>query len=66
MPENMFIANNADFERLRNLGFSDDEAKKLTYLKDHVDEQVEYREIRAEQYRLGFMRWLVEHDRISK
>jgi len=31
-----------------------------------VGEQIEYREMLAEQHRLDFMRWLVEHDRISK
>lgn len=66
MAENMFVANSADFERLREQGFTEDEAKKLVYMKDHVAEQVEYREMLEEQHRLDFMRWLVEHDRISK
>lgn len=66
MPENIYITNDADFERLRELGFTEDEITKLLYMKEHVDEQVEYREMLAEQHRLGFIRWLVEHDRISK
>jgi hypothetical protein len=66
MAENMFVANSADFERLREQGFTEAEAEKLIYMKEHVGEQVEYREMLAEQHRLDFMRWLVEHDRISK
>ena len=66
MSENMSIAGNTDFERLRSLGFTEREAEKLTHMREHVAEQVEYREMLAEQHRLAFMRWLVEHDRISK
>ena len=66
MPENTYAANSADFERLREQGFMEDEVAKLIYMKEHVVEQVEYREMLAEQHRLDFIRWLVEHDRISK
>jgi hypothetical protein len=66
MPENMFVANSADFEHLREQGFAKDEATKLIYMKDHVVEQIEYREMLEEQHRLAFIRWLVEHDRISE
>jgi hypothetical protein len=66
MPENMFATNSADFERLLEQGFTEAEATKLLYMKEHVKEQIEYRELLAEQHRLDFMRWLVEHDRISK
>jgi hypothetical protein len=66
MSEHMSIANGADFERLRTLGFTEAEARQLIFMKDHVGEQIEYRELMAEQYRLAFMRWLVEHDRIRK
>lgn len=66
MPENMFVADSADFERLREQGFTEVEAIKLVYMKEHVGEQIEYREMLAEQHRLDFMRWLVEHDRISE
>ena len=66
MPENIYITDSADFKRLRELGFTDDEAAKLAHMKDHFVDQVEYREMLQEQHRLDFMRWLVEHDRISK
>lgn len=66
MSENMSVTGNTDFEHLRLLGFTEIEAEKLTHMKEHVAEQVEYREMVAEHHRLAFMRWLVEHDRISK
>ena len=66
MPENLYATDNADFERLLTLGFSEAEAKQLVYMKDHVNEQTEYREMLEEQHRLGFIRWLIEHDRIEK
>lgn len=66
MAENMFVADSADFERLREQGFTEAEASKLMFMKEHVVEQIEYREMLEEQHRLDFMRWLVEHDRISK
>lgn len=66
MSENMSVVNDADFEHLRAQGFTEAEAEKLIFMKDHVEEQIEYREMVAEQHRLAFMRWLVEHDRISK
>ncbi len=66
MPENMFVTDSADFERLREQGFTEDEIQKLLYMKEHVGEQIEYREILEEQHRLDFMRWLVEHNRISQ
>jgi hypothetical protein len=66
MPENMFVADSADFQRLREKGFTEAEALKLIYMKEHVEEQIEYREMLEEQHRLNFVRWLVEHDRISE
>ena len=66
MPENMFVADSADFKRLREQGFTEEEAMKLVTMKEHVEEQIEYREMLEEEHRLAFMRWLVEHDRISK
>ncbi len=66
MPENLYATDNADFERLLNLGFSEAEATRLVYMKDHVSEQIEYREMLEEQHRLGFIRWLIEHDRMEK
>ena len=66
MSEDTFIANNADFEYLRDQGFAEDESSKLIHMRDHVDDQLEYREMVAEQHRLAFLRWLVEHDRIGQ
>ena len=66
MPENLYATDNADFEQLRSLGFSEIEATRLVYMKNHVTEQTEYREILEEQHRLGFIRWLIEHDRLEK
>ena len=66
MPENLYATNNADFEYLLSLGFSETEATRLVYMKDHVTEQTEYREMVEELHRLDFMRWLVEHDRLEK
>ena len=66
MPENMYVTDSADFKRLCEQGFTEDEAAKLVHMKDHFVEQIEYREMLEEQHRLDFIRWLVEHDRISK
>jgi hypothetical protein len=66
MPENMFVTDNADFKYLRKQGFTEEEAQRLLYMKEHVGEQIEYREMLEEQHRLDFMRWLVTHNRISK
>lgn len=66
MAENTFVADSADFGRLRAQGFTEAEIEKLIYMREHVEEQIEYQEMLAEQHRLDFMRWLVEHDRISK
>ena len=66
MPEHLYATDNADFEQLRSLGFSEIEAKGLVYMKTHVTEQTEYREVVEEQHRLGFIRWLIEHDRLER
>ena len=66
MPENLYATDSADFERLLTLGFSEAEATQLVYMKDHVNEQTEYREMLEELHRLGFIRWLIEHDRMEK
>ena len=66
MPENLFATDSADFERLLLLGFSEVEATRLVYMKNHVTDQTEYREMLEEQHRLGFIRWLIEHDRLEK
>ncbi len=66
MTENLYATDNADFEHLLSLGFSEIEASRLVYMKNHVTEQSEYREVLEEQHRLGFIRWLIEHDRLEK
>jgi hypothetical protein len=66
MPENLYATDNADFERLLTLGFSEAEAAMLVYMKTHMTEQIEYREMLEEQHRLSFIRWLIEHDRMEK
>jgi hypothetical protein len=66
MTENLYATDNADFEHLLSLGFSEIEASRLVYMKNHVTEHSEYREVLAEQHRLDFIRWLIEHDRLEK
>ncbi len=66
MTENLYATDNADFEHLLSLGFSEAEATKLVYMKNHMTEQSEYRELVEEQHRLDFIRWLIEHDRLEK
>ena len=66
MPENFFATEGTDLERLLSMGFSVTEAERLVHMKDNVSDQPEYREIVAESRRLDFVRWLIEHDRISR
>jgi len=66
MTEYSYATEGTDLERLLSMGFSDSEAERLIYMRDHVSEQVEYRETVAESRRLNFVRWLIEHDRISR
>lgn len=56
---------NRELERLLSLGFSANEAVNLAYMKNHVSDQVEYREMIEESRRLNFVRWLIEHNRLS-
>jgi hypothetical protein len=65
MPENSYATDNVDFQSLLSQGFSEIEAEKLIYMRDHAAEQVEYREIVKESRHLDFIRWLIEHDRMS-
>jgi hypothetical protein len=64
MPEHL-TTNDADFEHLRDLGFTHAEAAELAYMKSHVNEEIEYREMIEENRRLNFVRWLIEHKRLS-
>lgn len=66
MPEHSYTIESSDFQRLLSQGFSETEAAKLVHMNDHVAEQKEYREILQESRRLDFIRWLIEHDRISR
>jgi hypothetical protein len=66
MLENMFVADNTDFARLRDQGFTETQAILLMLMKEHVEEHIEYRERVEEQRRLDFARWLVENNRIGK
>ncbi len=66
MPENFFATEGTDLERLLSMGFSVTEAERLVHMKDNVSDQPEYREIVAESRRLDFVRWLIEHNRISR
>ena len=66
MSENLYATDNADFESLLKLGFTEIEATRIIFMKNHVSEQIEYREMVEEKHRLDFIRWLVEHDRLGK
>lgn len=66
MPEHFYATEGSDLERLLSMGFSDNEAARLIHMKDNVSEQAEYREIVAESRRLNFVRWLIEHNRLSR
>ena len=66
MSEHLYTADNTDLERLISLGFSEIEASRLVYMKSHVTEEIEYREILEESRRLNFIRWLIENNRLSK
>ena len=66
MSEHLYTTDDTEFERLLSLGFSEVEASRLVYMKSHVSEEIEYREILEESRRLNFIRWLIENNRLSK
>jgi hypothetical protein len=66
MSEHLYATDNTDFERLLSLGFSETEASRLAYMKSHVTEEIEYREVVEESRRLNFIRWLIENNRLSR
>lgn len=66
MREDLHAADNADFEYLLSLGFSETETSRLVYMKSHFTEEIEYREMLEEIRRLNFIRWLIEHDHLDK
>ena len=65
MAEPLTTDNNIDIIRLLAMGFTEVEAENLVYMKNHVNEQSEYREMLEESRRLNFVRWLIEHNRLS-
>ena len=66
MQEQFYTTEGTDIERLLSAGFSIDEAERMIYMKAHITDQVEYQEMMAESRRLDFVRWLIEHDRMSR
>ena len=66
MPEHMYVTDSADYARLRAQGFSEIDATRLIYMKNHVSEEIEYREMAEERHRLNFVRWLIEHNRLGE
>jgi hypothetical protein len=65
MAEQFYATESAEFRYLLSKGFTPNEVMKLLQMKDHVTEQLEYREVLEESRRLNFIRWLIEHKRIS-
>lgn len=65
MADRYYTTNSSEIERLLAMGFNEAEADRLIYMKDHVSEHGEYQEMLAESRRLNFIRWLIEHDRLS-
>ena len=66
MPEHSYATESPDFQILLASGFTENEAERLIHMKDHVSEQVEYREMLQESRRLSFSRWLLDQDRMSR
>ena len=67
MREHLYATEeNADIALLLSLGFSEEDAARLVYMKSHLTKEVEYREMIIEQHRLNFIRWLVEHNRLER
>jgi rRNA processing protein Krr1/Pno1 len=66
MPEQFYVTESTEFQHLLSRGFTQNEAMKLLHMKKHITEQIEYREIIEESRRLNFIRWLIEHNRISR
>ena len=66
MEDHLYAADNVDFESLLSLGFSETEVSQLVYMKSHVTEEIEYREMLEESRRLNFIRWLIEHGRLCE
>lgn len=65
MEEQTCTTDYQDFEYLRLLGFSESGAAHLIHMKGHLTAEIEYRERIEEDRRLAFLRWLIEHERVS-
>ncbi|HEX4206514.1 MAG TPA: hypothetical protein VHZ51_20410 [Ktedonobacteraceae bacterium] len=65
MAERSYATGEKEFQELLAQGFSEIEAVKLIDMRAHVNDQTEYREILEESRRLGFVRWLIDHDRLG-
>ena len=65
MPEQFSMTESAEFQYLLSKGFTQNEAMKLLHMKKHVAEQIEYCQTIEENRRLNFIRWLIEHKRMS-
>lgn len=66
MSEQSYTTRASDIQHLLSAGFSEAEAHRLLFMREHVDEQIEYREMLEESRRLKFIRWLLEHNRMSR
>ncbi len=66
MEEQLYTTDKHELARLISSGFSEIEAMRLMQMKNHVSEEIEYREMIEESRRLNFVRWLIDHDRLSK
>lgn len=66
MSEQSYTTHSSDIQCLLANGFTEEEANRLLFMRDHVDEQIEYREMLEESRRLAFIRWLIEHNRMSR
>ena len=66
MQEQFYTTEGTDIQHLLSAGFSSDEAERIVHMKAHISDQVEYQEMMAESRRLDFVRWLIEHDRMSR
>ncbi|MEO8970185.1 MAG: hypothetical protein ABI406_01140 [Ktedonobacteraceae bacterium] len=64
-PEPLLTNENAKYEYLISLGFSTSEVPRLLHMRQHLQDQPEYCEMIAEQNRLNFARWLVEHNQLG-
>jgi hypothetical protein len=65
MKEQSYQIEDGEYQQLLLVGLEEGVIAKLLFMKEHLSEQIEYRELEEESRRLSFIRWLIEHDRIS-